>query len=649
MMNRERMKRLITILVCTSLFSGVSMTPWKLNVMNDYMVFAAATDEAAIINNIQADFVQLDSDLEANILNWTLLNSASSLLNSLSDRNSSKAALSKKLDVYRAKLTIAALSANCDMADYDRIKVQISKLQTDTSTKQELTGKLAYKSDKRIMNMISPLYSYAYEKMSSQNVTKDIIRDTNATLHNIVSLLSHVVLDENKNNIISTIAPLVTIFNSKSGYYFDINYELNNISKTNTDNSNSANSPSSGTVTDNTNNTTTQINTKIYSITPAGNSINSSSFYLRDPIFKHGDIITVTYYVSGAGALADNIFYDSNTGIPLLLDEKQYHKLYDGKLSCYIDVKGPNYTRNYNFTYVKDSSMVPILKPMDVGSIVSTKVTKSMNTFDIADLILGSRDSFDYMVIASKNSFADCLSGAMLSSRLGAPILMVDDSDVEILKKYLGKRMTKNGTIFLLGEEGAVSKKLEYAVSAYGNIKRLGGTDRFDTNKKILDAMELKVNSEIIIASGNVFSDAVSASTASGKYNMPIFLAGTDGLSNDMLNKIQQIKPSKVTIVGGKASVGEAAESQLSSIGIKNVNRITGIDREKTSMALINNYFPTGLNTIFLIDKDDFALGMSLAPLTVVSSSAMVVNMSNDIDYVKKKVQANNYIDLIRH
>lgn len=650
-MNSNRIKKLEIVLICTLFFTSVFAMPGKFNLTKNDIAFADTTDDASIINNVQADFTQLDSEMAIKNINWTILDNASDLLNKLNDTNSSKAGLLQELDVYRVKLTIASLSSNSPLEDYDRIKLQINNLQADTSTKQDLLNSLAAQSDKRITDMITPIYNYAYDKMTSSDVTSSVVHDTYVALENIVSLLSHITLDENKNNIIGMITPLITAYNSRAGYYFDINYELNQIANNNASSA-TGGSANTGTSTTNTgtSNTNTQTSTtNVYSVTPMGNAVNSSGFILKDPVFQNGDNLTVTLFISGAGNVADNINYNRDTGIEVLLNEEQYNKLYKGNYNFYLDVKGPNYTRDYNITYTKDSSVIPILKPTDLGSIAATKVNKSMNTFDIADLVLDDRSSFDYVVIASKNSYADCLSGAMLSTRLDAPILMVDDSDITTLKSYLAKRMNKSGTIYILGGEGVVSKTIENAVSVYGSVKRLGGTDRFDTNKKILDAMELKTYSEIIITSGNAFSDAVSASTASGKYNAPIILANTNGLNTDMLNKIEQIKPTKVTIVGGTAAVSPVVENQLAAIGIKNITRINGADREKTSMSLINSYFRTSLNTVFLIDTNDFALGMSLAPLTAMSSSAIVVNMSNDMDYIKTEVQANNYIDLTNH
>lgn len=649
-MNNRHIKKIGAFLTCTLLLTNINILPEKFSIMKvkDNAVFAESLDDSSIISNVETDFQKIDDDLTIKNINWTLLDSISGLINKLDDKNSSKAGLLQKLSIYRIKLSIASLSAGCPLTDYDNIKLQINALQADAPAKQDLLNSLADQSDKRIIDLITPMYSYAYDKMASSNVTSSIIHDAYTTLNNIVSLLSHVVIDENKNNIIDMISPLVTAYNSKGGSYFDVKYELSKITANSASGSNNnINTNSNISTSTNTTNSTTTNTNSIYSLSPMGNSEHSSAFILKDSIFKNGDNMTVTFSVAGE-ANRDNFYYNSDTGIEILLNEKQYSEILNGSSYFYINVKGSNYDKNYSFIYNKDDSIVPILKPIDIGCLASTKVTKSMNTFDIADLVLDSRSSFDYIVIANKNSIPDCLSGAMLSSRLDAPILMIDDSDIGTLRNYLSKHMSKSGTIFILGGNGAVSNTVENAISVYGNVKRFGGTDRFDTNKKILDAMELKVYSEIIIASGNSFADAVSASTASGKYNIPIILSDVHGLNQEMLNKIKQINPQKVTIVGGTAAVSSDVESQLSAIEIKNINRINGVDREETAMFITNNYFKNSLNSVLLIGKDDYALGMSLAPLTVITDSAVIINMWNNINYAKKAVKANNYIDLTR-
>ncbi|MCT7443489.1 cell wall-binding repeat-containing protein, partial [Escherichia coli] len=99
-------------------------------------------------------------------------------------------------------------------------------------------------------------------------------------------------------------------------------------------------------------------------------------------------------------------------------------------------------------------------------------------------------EKFENVIIANGNNFPDALAGSALSKKLNAPILLIDEninSSRETIN-LIKSKLVKNGSIYILGGEGAVDRVYEDWLKdlGYKNIKRLGGINRFATNKSIV-------------------------------------------------------------------------------------------------------------------------------------------------------------------
>ena len=75
------------------------------------------------------------------------------------------------------------------------------------------------------------------------------------------------------------------------------------------------------------------------------------------------------------------------------------------------------------------------------------------------------------------------------------------------------------------------------------NPERLGGSDRYDTNKKVLDRFKSELDlSTIYIASGFTFPDALSSSALAGKNNNFVLLSNTLYVENTVKSSISNNK-----------------------------------------------------------------------------------------------------------
>lgn len=202
---------------------------------------------------------------------------------------------------------------------------------------------------------------------------------------------------------------------------------------------------------------------------------------------------------------------------------------------------------------------------------------------------------FKNVVVASGDNYPDALSGNYLAFTKNAPMLLTNQYEVDNTAEYIKNSIEPNGTVYILGQTSAVPASLEQKLQGI-NIKRIGGSDRFETNLLILK--EARVHGEeLIVCSGLNFPDAVSASAA----NRPILLAD-DKLSASQKNYLSTIDPLKVYFIGGDKAVPKAVRDEFTG----NTVRLAGSDRFETSRLIAENLFPSHQDRVILASGLNF-------------------------------------------
>ena len=205
------------------------------------------------------------------------------------------------------------------------------------------------------------------------------------------------------------------------------------------------------------------------------------------------------------------------------------------------------------------------------------------------------KEKFDNIVVASGENYPDALSGNYLAFRKNAPMLLTNKYEVDNTAEYIKNSIEPNGTVYILGQTSAVPASLEQKLQGI-NIKRIGGSDRFETNLLILK--EARVHGEeLIVCSGLNFPDAVSASAA----NKPILLAD-DKLSASQKNYLSTIDPLKVYFIGGDKAVTKTVRDEFTGDTV----RLAGSDRFETSRLIAENLFLSHPDRVILASGLNF-------------------------------------------
>lgn len=198
-------------------------------------------------------------------------------------------------------------------------------------------------------------------------------------------------------------------------------------------------------------------------------------------------------------------------------------------------------------------------------------------------------ESFDAIIVANGDNFADALAGSYLANVKGAPILLymgyfgMTEENLE----YIKNNLSEDGVVYLLGGTAAIPVSVEEALADY-DVKRLAGATRFETNLLILEEAGV-TDEEILIATGMNFADSLSASAT----GLPILLVNSTlgYLTEEQIEFLEDHEDNDYTIIGGPSAISEELEADIEDVISVDIDRVFGATRSETSVAIAEKYF----------------------------------------------------------
>ncbi|CAB1262741.1 cell wall-binding repeat-containing protein [Clostridium sp. MT-14] len=264
-------------------------------------------------------------------------------------------------------------------------------------------------------------------------------------------------------------------------------------------------------------------------------------------------------------------------------------------------------------------------------------------------------NSVDNIIVASGKNFPDSLAGATLAKKLDAPILLLGDSEEDLVEitKYITRCLNSDGNLYVLGGDGVISQEFLDRFSYRYNIIRLAGTNREETASKIVDTIQPAVGTPIVIANEDNYPDALSISPVAAENGYPIMITKQDKLADYIKKYIGDKKPEKIYFVGGTGSVSENVRNevkQLTGLSDENTPRIAGKDRYGTSLA-IAKAFDFGNAVFTVVNGLDFPDAITGSVLSASKDSPILLadvsgssNMGDLKDYIKSSGFKNAYV-----
>lgn len=240
------------------------------------------------------------------------------------------------------------------------------------------------------------------------------------------------------------------------------------------------------------------------------------------------------------------------------------------------------------------------------------------------------------VIIARGDMFPDALSGGPLAEIEGAPMLLTYTNtlpaDIVNQIKDLGAERA-----IILGGSASVSSNVEGQLKNLGvtDIERIDGKDRYVVSAKIAERVtDYSGSDTAIIASAEVFPDALSASTIAGPTGMPILLVKKDTITDPVKSFISSHPEIKnFIVVGGPKTVQPAVLGQLPKGAF--VERIDGMDRYEVAINVAKfgmEHFGMDLSTLTVVRGDLFPDALSGAPLANYQWAPILLTTSSKLE-----------------
>ena len=265
---------------------------------------------------------------------------------------------------------------------------------------------------------------------------------------------------------------------------------------------------------------------------------------------------------------------------------------------------------------IVSSLLIPSSKVFATTAI--TQRLQGANRFETAIAI--SRAGWttsDNAIIATGENFPDALSAAPLAKLLNAPILLVGKTLDHALENEINRLKVKN--VYIVGSEGVVSKAIKDQLEGENlTVIRLSGNDRYETSLDIANYMfeNFYISSEIAVATGEGFADALAIAPIAANKAMPILLSRKTELSEAVLEYITDKQIVKAFVIGSTGVLSDKVMQTLPS-----PERVFGANRYETNIAILkrferdltfdNIYVATGNNF------PDALAGSALAPISL--------------------------------
>lgn len=306
---------------------------------------------------------------------------------------------------------------------------------------------------------------------------------------------------------------------------------------------------------------------------------------------------------------------------------------FDTETDSWVEIGGTynSVNKTFNFSTTHFSNFTIMQKSgsniVRLGGMTRVETSLQIAKYQFAD------KKPDAVVLATADNFPDAVVGSGLAYKYNAPLLLVNNtvSDSKDVLDYISANLTKDKKIYILGGTGAVSSQIFDYLNAQGySVTRFAGKDRYDTNQKIVDYMNVSKGTPLVIATGSDFADALSISSVADIKGYSVLLNAKDNLSNNVSNYITNVQPTEVYIIGGTGVLSVGIEDQINKLNenIKIV-RLGGKGRYETSIQ-IADYFKLNSSIITAAIGTNFPDALSGSVLAArKNSSVLLIDNSN--------------------
>lgn len=282
-----------------------------------------------------------------------------------------------------------------------------------------------------------------------------------------------------------------------------------------------------------------------------------------------------------------------------------------------------------------DVEFIDFISRVSGKNRISTAVEISKKYFE--------KGKVDAVVLARADEFPDALAAASLAKAYNGPILLTksDHLDEEVYKEI--KRLDPDRVI-LVGGVKALSNEVKEGlkgITLFG-IDRIEGENRYETSAAVARKVVEKTGytMKAVIATGEKWPDALTASTLAVEKNSPILLVRKDSVEASVKEALKDLKIKEVFIIGGTDAIAKSVEEDLPKLA----TRLSGETRYETAKAVAEFAFAKS-DHAFLVSGEEFADAMAIGPVAGTLKSPILLTKKAKLHKAAQDVLENGIID----
>ena len=242
---------------------------------------------------------------------------------------------------------------------------------------------------------------------------------------------------------------------------------------------------------------------------------------------------------------------------------------------------------------------------VDGGDRVETGIKISQKYYDKAKTV----------IVVRHDLFPDSMTASVLAKLKDAPILL---NPTNKLDPRVGAEIKRLGAeeVIIVGGPDSISEKVRVDLKAYDkdkDVERIAGVDRYGTSEMVarrVTGITGKKNTGVI-ASGQVFPDALSVGTFASRDGYPILLVKKNFVPDQVVRAIKDLDINKTYIAGGTNTISKSTEAKLPGV----LERMAGKDRYETSVAIAKSKFKDSREA-FIASGEEFADALVISPVS---------------------------------
>ena len=217
------------------------------------------------------------------------------------------------------------------------------------------------------------------------------------------------------------------------------------------------------------------------------------------------------------------------------------------------------------------------------------------------------------VIIVDASNFPDAMAASALAKQLKAPILLTNSNNLDSRVAAEIKRLGAHN-VTVIGGKSSVSDGALNQLSKFDKdgVERISGKDRYETSAEVARRLA-KITGKTghaVIASGEVFADALAVGPYAAREGYPILLVKSNSIPKSISDVITEIGVKKVSIVGGYGSVSKSLEKSLPVVA----ERLSGKTRYETAIEIASKGLKTS-NKVFVANGEQWMDALVIGPV----------------------------------